>query len=195
MQAVEVLEDTIEQQVVSNGGFDGGLAPWTFWTRDLPSPDAFLAWAPLDADLSLASGSAQFVNLLASAGSTYAASADCFQLDGLDQAIRVRLRYHVAEGGGQLAVVLWNGFQGDTPEVDPPCQGPGIEQVLGGPVAETAGFVEFDSGWLPAAGPLASLDIGFAPHVPLASYVAHIDDVRVDVARMSTVFEDGLESK
>lgn len=195
VQAVDVLDDTIEQRVVSNGGFDAGLEPWTFWTASLPNPDAFLAWSPLDADLSPESGSAQFVNRVASAGTTYAASPDCFQLGSLDHAIRVRLRYHVAVGGGQLAVVLWSGFEGDTPEVDPPCHGPGIEQVLGGPVAATAGFVEFDSGWLPAVGPLASLDIGFTPQVPLAPYVAHVDDVRVHVARMSTVFGDGLESK
>lgn len=194
-QAVEVLEDTIEQQVVSNGAFDAGLEPWTFWTASLPNPDAFLAWSLLDADLDPASGSAQFVNLVASAGTTYASSPDCFQLGGFDRAIRVRLRYHVASGSARLSVPLWSGFEGDTPEVDPPCRGPGIEQVLGGPVAATAGFVEFDSGWLPAVGPLASLDIGFTPQVPLVPYVAHIDDVRVDVARMSTVFEDGLESR
>lgn len=189
--AVEVLEDSIQPQVVVNAGFDTGLLPWS---PIQPNDDAITAWSPLDASGDLASGSIQFVNLVASAGSTLAAGADCFAVASPGMAIRVRFRYHVAVGSARLWLDLWTGFKGDDPDNDPECMGPGWRHVLGGAVDATPGFVDFDSGWMPFLGPLASFDIGVVPHAPWSPYIVHIDDVQVDLGRISTVFEDGLEN-
>ena len=194
-EPVDVLPESIQMQAVANGDFDGGLAPWLPGTDSAPDPDAYTAWSPLDHGGDVASGSLQFVNLTPGAGNTFALGADCFQFDDRPfQAIRVRLRYHVPVGSGRLWIELWTGFQGDMPDSEPPCYGPGIWRTLGGPVGTTAGFVEFDSGWLRGFGPIGDIAVGFAPYTPVSAYVAHIDDVRVDIATIAGVFSDGLES-
>ena len=192
-EPVEILPETIEPQVVSNSGFDHGLAPWLPTSRSAPNPDAFTTWSVLDHADDPLSGSIQFVNLTSDAGGTLALGGDCFLFPEKPfQAIRVRLRYHVPVGSGRLWIELWTGFRGDMGETG--CYGPGLWRLLGGPVGSTGGFVEYDSGWIRNFGPLGHLTIGFSPYVPLPAYVAHVDDVRIDTATIATVFEDGLES-
>ena len=187
----DVVAESIQPQPVSNGGFDLGLAPWLPTSYSAPNPDAYTTWSPLDHAGEATSGSIQFVNLVPNAGNTIALGADCFSFEDASQAIRVRLRYHVPAGSGRLWIQLWTGFGGDMGETG--CYGPGLRRLLGGPVGNTEGFVEFDSGWLRVFGAMGHIIVGFSPYNPMPAYVAHIDDVRVDTAIVAPVFSDGLE--
>jgi hypothetical protein len=189
--ALTVQADTVQRLEVDNGAFDTSLLDWSPRQFFPPVPGTLITWSPLDAGLSPGSGSAAVLSETGFPGPMTVHSHSCFRLRH-DFALRVRLKHRMAVGGGDLLVQLLAGFAGDTPESDPPCVGPGWPIELRETLDASEGFTEYVSEWLQVNAPLAQLSIGFTTRAA-APFALHLDDVIVEIAQVSTLFENGME--
>lgn len=183
---------------LENPGFDGDAGGWL--TGLAADGAAWSTWVAEDAGNRFGSGSIEFGSIGGQALVPPLASNTCIHVDEVSPAlveVRVRLRYRVMVGSGNLQTIVQQGFAGDDPATDPPCIGPYTGMLsLQHAVAFSDGFIDYDSGWQPlAGGPLAMLDIGFQPADPAVPFVALVDDVRMDLRADARIFGHGFQAR
>lgn len=186
---------------LENPGFDGDADGWM--TGLAADGSAWSGWVADDAGNRPGSGSIEFGTVGGHGLLPALESTTCIVVDEVSPAlagkrmeVRVRLRYRVMAGSGNLLTIVQQGFAGDDPATDPPCIGPFTGMLpLQQPVAASDGFMEYDSGWQPlAGGPLAMLGIGFQPADPATPFLALVDDVQMDLRADPRIFGHGFQA-